>query len=288
MEDQKHSLRTIVRGAYDVQKLRIQMGNRIVGNFKAKLGQEPSMPEEEIDETGKKILTDLRTHYKKITDGVKRFPSQKTFTGDAVISSYTELCLVGQYVDLERHEHQHFQRLGHILNEFPIWTQWLEDVKGCGPAMAGVLISEIDIHKAKYPSSLWKYAGLSVESDGRGTSRRKEHLVKVQYTNKKGEQAERDSITFNPFLRTKILGVLVPSFLKSKNEEYSTIYYDYKHRLEHHGIWKEVAKGHRHNAATRFVAKQFLKDLYNHWRPMEGLSVAPTYQEAKLGHAHAA
>lgn len=31
-------LRTLVRGAYDIQKLRIQSGNRIVGNFKAKLG----------------------------------------------------------------------------------------------------------------------------------------------------------------------------------------------------------------------------------------------------------
>lgn len=32
------NLKTIVRGAYDIQKNRIQTGNRIVGNFKAKLG----------------------------------------------------------------------------------------------------------------------------------------------------------------------------------------------------------------------------------------------------------
>ena len=31
-------LRTLVRGIYDIQKLRIQMGNRLVSNFKVKLG----------------------------------------------------------------------------------------------------------------------------------------------------------------------------------------------------------------------------------------------------------
>ena len=36
------NLKTIVRGAYDIQKNRIQTGNRLVGNFKAKLGQAPS------------------------------------------------------------------------------------------------------------------------------------------------------------------------------------------------------------------------------------------------------
>ena len=39
------NLKTIVRGAYDIQKNRIQTGNRLVGNFKAKLGQAPSEKE---------------------------------------------------------------------------------------------------------------------------------------------------------------------------------------------------------------------------------------------------
>jgi hypothetical protein len=40
------TIKTMVRGAYDIQQLRIQMGNRIVMNFKAKLGQEPSQPDD--------------------------------------------------------------------------------------------------------------------------------------------------------------------------------------------------------------------------------------------------
>jgi len=125
-----------------------------------------------------------------------------------VISTYSELCLISQYADLLEHEEQHFRRLGNILEDVPIYREFLKDVKGVGPAMAGVMISEIDIHAARYASSLWAYAGLDVASDGRGRSRRKEHLVMREYTDKDGEVKERASITFNPFLKTKLVGVL--------------------------------------------------------------------------------
>ena len=282
------NIKTMVRGAYDIQKLRIQMGNRIVGNFKAKLGQKPSEPETELDVEGKKILKLLRERFKKITDGVKTFPRQATFKGDEIISDYTELCLLAQYVDLESEEARHFARLGSILRDYPIFTVFLDKVKGIGPAMAGVIVSEINISKAKYPSSLWAYAGLDVAADGQGRSRKKEHLVERDYTDKDGKPAKRVGITFNPFLKTKLTGVLASSFLRSGNEQYAKVYNDYKHRLENHEKWKERSKGHRHNAAMRYMVKQFLVDLYRAWRPLEGLVVAPDYNEAKLGHRHAA
>jgi len=34
------------------------------------------------------------------------------------------------------------------------------------------------------------------------------------------------------------------------------------------------------------MIKMFLVDLYNAWRRLEGLPVAPTYSEAKLGKVH--
>lgn len=279
-------LKSLVRSVYDIQKLRIQMGNRLVANFKAKLGLKPSMPEDEMDAKGKKILKDLRVQYRRITDGVTVFPSKRKFTGEGLITEYTELCLIAQYLDLESHEQQHFRRLEPNLTDFPIWTEWLEQVKGCGPAMSGVIISEIDIHKARYVSSLWKLAGLDVASDGRGRSRREEHLVKVQYTNKKGEQDERNSITFNPTLKTKLTGVLGPSFLRVKDSPYARVYYEYKHRLESHEKYKDVTKLHRHNMAIRKMVKRFLADLYVQWRTLEGLPVALEYHEAVLGHVH--
>lgn len=286
---QRQQLRVMVRGAYDLQKLRVMTGNRIVVNFKAKLGQKPGKLESEIDAEGQAILKDLRNRYKLLTAGVTTFPRQASFKGDEVISTYTELCLISQYIDLDDDETRHFARLKTVLRDHPIWNTFLEDVKGCGPAMAGVIISEIDIHKAEYPSSIWSYAGLDVARDGRGRSRRKEHLVERNYTDKDGNPAKRVGITFNPFLKTKLY-VLATCFLKLPPDRcpYRGIYDDYKHRLEHSPAHQEKTKGHRHNMAMRYMIKRFLSDLYNHWRPLEGLSTAPEYSEGKLGIIHKA
>ena len=282
------NLKTIVRGAYDIQKNRIQTGNRLVGNFKAKLGQAPSEKEDTIDKEGQQVLLNLRRSHKLLTEGVAVFPRQATFKGDEVISSYTELCLVDNYFELEAQEKSHFRRLGHILKEYPVYNSFLHGVTGVGPAMAGVMISEIDITKAEYPSSLHKYAGLDVAPDGQGRSRKKEHLVDTEYTDKDGEVQTKKGITFNPFLKTKLVGVLGSSFIKQSPDRcvYRKIYDDYKHRLENMDAHKEKSKGHRHNMAVRYMVKMFLIDLYNAWRPLEGLPVAPTYSEAKLGKVH--
>lgn len=282
------NIRTMVRGAYDIQKLRIQMGNRIVGNFKAKLGQEPGASEDDLGDDETNILKTLRERFKKITDGIKTFPRQASFKGDELINDFTELCLIAQYVDLENEEARHFSRLGSILRDYPIFVQFLDKVKGIGPAMAGVIVSEIDISKAQYPSSLWAYAGLDVASDGAGRSRKKEHLVERAYVDKEGKEAKRVGITFNPFLKTKLTGVLASSFLRAGNERYSKLYGDYKHRLESHEKHKDKSKGHRHNMAMRYMIKRFLADLYVEWRTLEGLEVVPDYHEGKLGHRHAA
>ena len=282
------NLKTIVRGAYDIQKNRIQTGNRLVGNFKAKLGQAPSEKEDTIDKEGQQVLLNLRRSHKLLTEGVAVFPRQATFKGDEVISNYTELCLVDNYLELEEQEKNHFRRLGHILKEYPVYNSFLHGVTGVGPAMAGVMISEIDITKAEYPSSLHKYAGLDVAPDGQGRSRKKEHLEDSEYTDKDGEVQIKKGITFNPFLKTKLVGVLGSSFIKQSPDKcvYRKIYDDYKHRLENMDAHKEKSKGHRHNMAVRYMVKMFLIDLYNAWRPLEGLPVAPTYSEAKLGKVH--
>ena len=282
------NLKTIVRGAYDIQKNRIQTGNRLVGNFKAKLGQAPSEKEDTIDKEGQQVLLNLRRSHKLLTEGVASFPRQATFKGDEVISDYTELCLVDNYLELEAQEKAHFRRLGNILKGYPIYNEFLEGVTGVGPAMAGVMLSEIDITKAEYPSSLHKYAGLDVASDGQGRSRRKEHLEDSEYTDKDGEVKTKKGITFNPFLKTKLVGVLGSSFIKQSPDKcvYRKIYDDYKHRLEHMDAHKEKSKGHRHNMSVRYMVKIFLVDLYNAWRRLEGLPVAPTYNEAKLGKVH--
>ena len=291
MNTERDQLKIFVRGAYDIQKQRIQTGNRIAANFKAKLGQAPSQKEEDgIDAEGQKILKNLRLSYRRLTDGIVGFPRQAGFKGDEIISSYTELCLVSQYIDQEESETKHFRNLEKMLREFPIYRDFLVNIHGVGPAMAGVIISEIDITQAQYPSSLWKYAGLDVANDGRGRSRKKEHLTEVTYISKDGEEKTRVGITFNPFLKTKLVGVLGASFIKQSAAkcEYRRIYDDYKHRLESNPAHQEKTKLHRHNMAVRYMVKRFLADLYAHWRTLEGLPVATEYAEGKLGIKHRA
>ncbi len=272
-------IRTMVRGAYDLQKLRIQMGNRLVSNFKVKLGIEPGAKEDELTDTAKqKLLTTLHREYDRITDGVALLDIE----GDGIISTEAELTLVGQYVSLLREEQSQFKGLKGIIEPLPLWTNFLKDVKGIGHQLAGVLYSEIDIAKARYPSSLWKFAGLDVGPDGKGRSRRKEHLVEVEYINKAGEEATRVGITFNPFLKTKLMGVLASSFLRS-NSPYRVYYDNERNRLENHPDHVDKIKGHKHNMAMRKMIKIFLIDLYKAWRALEGLEVAPPYHVAKLG-----
>lgn len=379
---QHNDMKAMVRGGYDIQKLRIMVGNRLVANFKAKLGQEPGEKEETIEEDGKQILANLREAHARITDGVaKDFVKKKDFEGDEVISSFTELHLVGYYLSLVKAEAGLFKAVQQELDTLPIWTEFLKDIKGIGPAMAGVIVSEFDIRKAKYPSSLHAYAGLDVVGSWKlrdvefvsgdraaatawteddnvpetkpfvnrvdhvnataaeegpqktvdhseettqirwtlsvlfpsptftvlgkydweckgGRSRRKEHLREVEYIDKNGNPATRVGVTFNPFLKTKLMGVLAASFLKigPDRSPYAKAYYDYKNRMENHVKYgvehdkdkerPEASKGHRHNMAMRYSVKLFLIDLYKAWRALEGLTVHPPYAEAKLGITH--
>lgn len=296
-DEDRGNLRAVVRGAYDVQELRIETGQRLVSNMKARLGQTAGKKEEDLSEKAKDLLAMIRREYRRLTDGLKHFPKPGQFSGTSTISTYTELVLTEQWVKLEARERDHFSRLKTIVAEFPLWGEFLEEIRGIGPAMAGVMLSEIDITKAKYPSSLWRYAGFDVAADGAGRSRREEHLVDVAYTDKKGKPQTRKSITFNPFLKTKLF-LLGDLFVKHRSEPYRDIYDDYKHRLESHpryGIPNDgvmegkrmvTCPGRRHSMAIRYTVKLFLIELYKAWRPLEGCPVEPPYHEAKLGLNH--
>lgn len=298
-------LRMMVRGAYDLQKLRIQMGNRMVINFKAKLGMDTTKPEAESDDQAMLILKKLRADYKLLGTAVSKikFPNPKA----ALISSLSEWSIVDSYERLLEAEETAFKAMGKHLKTIPIYKNYLADIKGIGPAMAGVIISEIDITKARHRSSLYCYAGLDCGDDGKGRSRRAEHLVVVKYKDKNGDEKERNSITFNPFLKTKLTGVLGPSFLRANNERYRKVYDDYKHRymsrwdalpedvkksgpkavckaMEERGE-SIITPGHAHSMAIRMMVKMFLSDLYEAWRAMEGLPVSEPYPVAKLGMA---
>jgi len=181
-------------------------------------------------------------------------------------------------------EHGLLLDLGMMIRDVDIYP-WLKEVKGCGPAMSGVLIAEIqDPTRFANVSKLWAYSGLHV-IDGRAARR------------KKGEKAN-----WNNFLKTKLLGVLAGSFLKCSSP-YRDHYDNYRTRIENRPCslppekHKAGAKaedllpngctaGHMHNKAMRYMANMFLRDLLVEWRALRGLETRCPYAEEYLGRGH--
>jgi hypothetical protein len=314
MQGDIQTLRLMVRGAYDLQALRMQSGLRLCGNFRARLKErieadtdEDDDREVELSEEAIKVIDEIKSSYRRLTDGVARrrtLPEEKGFTGDALISNFTELTLVSQYIDLEAQEQKQFRQMQATLDEIPIYQNFLRAERGVGPAMAAVLITYFDPKKARHVSSFWKYAGLDVAPDGLARSRRKEHLIEREYTNRNGEQATRLSTTYNPWLRMKLLGGLAPSFLRSASPR-RNLYDNYRQRITTDpdrrkatvAEWKKLfhagedvrnvwTPGRIHKAALRYMIKIFLVDFWSNWRQIEGLPVTPTYNEARRGYAH--
>lgn len=270
------------RSAYDLQKLRIQTGNRIVANFRDKLGMDAGEPD---DDAAQELMADLRKRYRRITDGIARVTRRPSYDYDGVITTYAEIALLDYYFSLAKREQSLFTALGDALKKCPIWNEFLDDVHGVGPAMGGVIVSEMDPHRAKHPSSFWSYAGLDVADDGRGRSRREAHLVEHTYTDSEGNEQTRKGISFNPFLKTKLIGVLGPSFLRARSDDayYQDVYYRYRHRIENRDDLQDESDGHLHNMAIRYMVKDFLIDLHIIWRDLEDLPVSKPYHVAKLG-----
>ncbi len=284
-------IRISVRTFYDMQKLRIQNGNRIVAAFRHKLGLDSSDCEEN-NPKAKKALDEIRQEYKRITDGVKRIT--KNFKSDSeLITSYGEINLIQAYEKQLEAEALHEKIILLELEKYPIWTNFLKDLRGTGPLMSGVIVSEIDITKANTPSALHAYAGLDVltwfeckkkfqpnapeklrkrhpdgyktngpavtgwDKDwfmlsdlegnqlglyglpapntkglGEGRCKKPHHLVPKTYVSRKtGEIVETTGITFNPFLKTKMVGVLGDVLIKL-NPDYKGIYDRYKEYIK--------------------------------------------------------
>ena len=253
MENQKAMLKASVNGFYDLQKTRIQTGLRLVANFKVKIGQESGETETELDADAKMLLANLRVSYKRITDGIADMTPRK-FKEDGLISTFSEFSLIQQYHDLIDAEESALKQIKYAVREFPIYTQFLEDI--CR-APAGAL----------------------------QISRKKDHLVDQTYLDAEGKEQTKKGISFNPFLKTKLIGVLGPSFVKT-NGVYRDIYDNYKNRIANMPAHEEKTKAHRNNMAIRYTVKRFLVDLYVAWRKLEGLPVAEEYSKAKLGINH--
>ncbi len=303
------NIRTTVASLYDIQGSRIRYGNQLCADHRASIAalhvdDEPSeIPdEEETDAKSAKFLNLLVKDYKRISDEVAGKINSRTFKPGEIINSYEAYFMAETYVALLDREAAIDKLLAHMLGKIPIWTEFLESVKGIGPRLAGRLIHAVgDISMARHASSLWKLFGLDVYIDpktGIGSARtlyKPEHQVDKTISRKDGTVKEFRGAAFDPKRRALAVGVIGASFIKAKNSKYSPIFYNYRTRMENHAIYgvhndgKEVdgygkiSKMRRMRQATRYMVKIFLADLWLEWRKIEGLPISDPYSVAKLG-----
>ena len=249
---------------------------------------------------GRSVTARDRFSDDRLTHSDVRKAIETTELPHGTIASIADFYVAHNYQRAVLHSQLSARALAQSLRGVPIYETFLKGVKGCGVTIAGVLIRHIDISKARYPSSLWAFAGYDVV-DGQGRSRRASHLVEREYITRDGEVATRRGLSFNPDVKTALF-LLAEQFNRSPDSTYGKILRDYKHRMECHPKYGIAAQeeyaaavvkpdyrpsaGHRHRMAMRAAIKRFLADLYNAWRPLEGLPVAPEYSEAKLGIVH--
>lgn len=360
----KLKIRNLISGIYDIQKLRIATGNRVVQSFNIQMGQKPSTKQEDMDKEANKLIEQLRNDYRRITDAyvdkqyaeledrngtnikgktkIEKSAAKKdesgavkqtkviTFAKNAsinkiieemssndnsgvnVIKSKLDYELVGTYVDLLDTEENMIKILSKEVEAHPLWDAFFADIKGCGPLMAAVCIAYLDPYKARHVSSFWKYVGLDtvnvVNEDGtqKSEGRSMKHVEEFEYIDKDGNTKTKRGITYNPVVKTKLVGVLGSCLLKAGlrtlkdengnpildsdgnkqrtyNTKYAQIYGDYYNRLNQRNDTKEYTDIHKHNMANRYMIKQFLRDLWVEWRTIEGLSVDKPYEVEKLG-----
>lgn len=105
----------------------------------------------------------------------------------------------------------------------------------------------------------------------------------VEYVDAEGNRKLKRSITYNPFVKTKLMGVLTGCLIKAKDPVYSKIYYDYKARLDNSPRYEGYTPAHKNMMAQRYMIKQFLRNLHTEWRHLEGLPIYEPYEVEKLG-----
>ena len=227
---------------------------------------------------------------KTIASALKKIETIKILTK-------TDYSMVKAYNLLLESEESYKKVLADKIKDHPVFTGFLSQVKGCGPMMSANILAYLDPYKARHASSFRKYAGLDVvatkDKDGNPVVDEDGNIVthgrkmgdteEYEYIDKNGNKAIKKGLTYNPKLKSKLIGVLASGMIKAKDPVYTKIYYDYKLRLENHPKHREKSAAHRNNMALRYMIQKFLSNLWVYWRELEGLEVTLLYEVDKLG-----
>ena len=178
----KEQLRVLIANLYDLQKLRIATGNRLVSSFYIKMGYKPSEKKVDVelsekerkeeDSKRKSFIAVLKSDYKKITDALSDMSVEKAIKSInaseehlQAIRDKTDYALVDAYMQLKRSEDMQEKVLEKYVVEHPLWDNFFKQIKGCGTLMSAVCIAYLDPYKARHVSSFFMYCGLDTVQD---------------------------------------------------------------------------------------------------------------------------
>lgn len=170
-ESQINIVRSAVETVYDLQGMRIAMGNRIVQSFIQQAAVKPSRPIDEMDSEVKSLISQAVKEYDRVTDAYVsvfdnkgRIQKAIQYLGEDLhsIRSDSDFQMIGIYKGMLQHEAEAVKIVDKAVKSHPMWNKFFKDVTGCGPLMSAVCLSRLNPYKARHVSSFWKYAGLDV------------------------------------------------------------------------------------------------------------------------------
>jgi hypothetical protein len=171
-------------------------------------------------------------------------------------------------VETEKTENQYKQLMMRYIEHEPIWTEWLQHIKGISTILTSNLIKTFGYcENFKYVSSIWRYCGLDPEG-----AKGRRHGEKIHY---------------NPKAKT-LSWKIADSFIKQRTQPYRQIYDNEKQRqltlMEQEADNAPKNKLHADLRARRKMVKIFYQHYYVVARTLKGMTVTKPYQHTKLGH----
>jgi len=152
-------------------------------------------------------------------------------------------------------------------------------VKGVGPMTVAYCYCYIDLSKAQYPSSLWKYTGLDRPSHDRyskGETSGGNKKLRCALWNMAESQVKTGGAYRQDYDNRKAKQSANKEKVKSYNTQGKLI----------KCAWKDTKPSHRHGDAERKIMKLFLAHWWVVGRKLLGLPTRDEYVREKLGHTN--
>ena len=312
--NENNKLKTLVDFFEIMKKNRIKLGNTIVNNVFLELGKTKFDALKEEYNVTKDVTAWLVSEYKKLNKEIidkmkEKNPKRVTFNideknfkkfgdeiGNKIIPDYFIFKFLEIYSQLDKVENDVQTFIKNEVHKERIWSEYLEGVPGCGELSAAYLIATLNPYKARHASSYVRYCGLDVRPDpkneGKYAGTNKTFTRPSVYINSAGEADVCETLGYNPLIKSRIIGILVPCFLKARNSAYAAIYYNTKYYYANRPDLKELFESGKtgrsaHKMAMRKVASMFIEDYWIADRRLHGLPLNNgRYAEAKLGIIH--